>query len=163
MDDSDEKYETQSDGEFHCGPIVIYNLLKSMNKFVSIDELNKICRPNMIIGTSYKKMLCALNLISKKYNIVIYEDDMCIKKINRTLKSGGKIILLFHWKMSNGISGEHYTLIESIIDRKYKMLNYNTDTKSELIDIVELEKILIHYRCIYYTCPKIWHCYHKKL
>ena len=114
-DNPDDKYLTQSAEEFHCGPIAIYNLLKSMNKHISIDELQKLCKPNIAVGTSYKRMDYVLNIIKEKYNITIYEDDICTKKINKTLKSGGKVILLFYWELEGVTFGLHYSLIESMM------------------------------------------------
>ena len=128
---------------YHCGPFAIYNFLINNDKYMNLAKLIKICKTDPNNGTPIKYMNDALNIVNKECDINIKLIDVKIYNINNILKHSS-IILLYHWEIANDI-GEHYVLIEGMVDGKYKLINDSFDKNIEYITRNELKEMLLYY------------------
>jgi hypothetical protein len=149
-------YQKKDFYPYHCGPFAIYNMLIKHNSHCDIQDIIKLCDPEPIIGTLCEKMDNAIRQINKIFNIKIKKNVPNITQIDKVLEKDGSVIILFHWtdKIS---SGEHYAMIESNKNNKYKIINYSFGFETKYITIKELNTMLLyHKRNDLEEFPKIW-------
>ena len=175
---------------YQCGPFAIYNLLIKHQKYCGLSRLIRLCKATALNGTLCKNMDAALIKINKICDVNIQSIAPTFDTICDTIKQNGSVIVLFHWQDANAStdkdanastdkdtnastdkdanassSGEHYALIESLSNYKFKVINYSFVDEIKYITRRELKTILISHKNVEFNevYPKAWCCIMKTL
>lgn len=141
---------------YQCGPIVLYNSLVKLDKYMDLDKLIEMCNAHPITGTSFDKMNEVIKKVNRTMNINIkVEEPPTMINIMDTLKSDGLIILLYHWTRDYG-TGEHYVLIECMQNNKFKLINHTRASNISYVSYRKLKTMLQPYKRGDEEFPKIW-------
>ena len=152
---------------YQCGPFAIYNLLLKHQKYCGLSRLIRLCKATALNGTLCKNMDAALIKINKICDVNIQSIAPTFDTICDTIKQNGSVIVLFHWQDANAStdkdtnassSGEHYALIESLSNYKFKVINYSFVDEIKYITRRELKTILISHKNVEFNevYPKAW-------
>ncbi len=141
---------------YHCGPFALYNLLLNYKKYIGLDKLIKLCEPDPLTGTSNEQMDKTISYLNVRFDIFIKSVEPSISNIKSILKSGGKIIILFHWTHYFH-KGEHYSFIEEMVSPcEFRFVNYSFDESNKIVSLRELKNMLRGYNINGDKCPTIW-------
>lgn len=125
-------------------------------KHIGLNKLIKLCNPDPLSGTNNEQMDKTIEYLNRKFDINIKSIEANIFNFKTILKSGGKIIILFHWTQ-NFHKGEHYSMIEKMISPyEFKFVNYSFDEPEKIVSLRELKNMLRHYTINGDICPTIW-------
>ena len=163
---------------YQCGPFAIYNLLIKHQIYYNLTKIIKLCKATSRFGTLSQNMNTAIIKINKICDINIQAIVPTVTAICDTIKKEGSVILLFHWqdananastdkdananassdKDANATSGEHYVLIESLSNYKFKVINYSFNEEVKYITSRNLKTMLFHHKNEEFNevYPKAW-------
>jgi len=94
--------------------------------------------------------------VNRIANINIKLEEPNIYNIRNILRSEGSVILLYHWQKKYK-QGEHYILIESIDNHKYKIVNHSFQKNIHYITSRELRTMLLPFVRDNNEFPRMWH------
>lgn len=151
-------YQKQAYFPYQCGPFAIYNLLIKHHKYYDLTRLIKLCKATVLHGTLCKNMDMALTKINGICDIYIKSVEPTFTAICTTIKQNGSIILLFHWKDANSVEGDHYVMIESFENNKFKIINYSFDDEIKFVSSRILKTMLFSHKNEEFNevYPKAW-------
>lgn len=159
---------------YQCGPFAIYNLLLKHQKYCGLSRLIRLCKATALNGTLCKNMDAAIIKINKICDVNIQPIAPTMSAIGDAIKNNGSVIVLFHWqdanastdkdanastdKDTNASSGEHYTMIESFEDKKFKVINYSFNEEIKYVTRRGLKTMLISHKNEEFNevYPKVW-------
>ena len=159
---------------YQCGPFAIFNLLIKHQIYYNLTKIIKLCKATPKHGTLSQNMDATLLKINNICDINILPIVPTFTAICDTIKKKRAVILLFHWqdanastdkdanastdKDANASSGEHYVMIESFEDKKFKVINYSFMDEIKYITRRELKTMLISHKNVEFNeiYPKAW-------
>ena len=152
------RYQKLNHYAYQCGPFAIYNLLLKHKKYCKLTKIIKLCKANNLNGTICKNMNSAIIKINKICDINIQSITPTFDTICDIIKNKGSVIVLFHWQDATASSGEHYVLIESLSNYKFKVINYSFNEEIKYITSRNLKTMLLYHKNEEFNevYPKIW-------
>ena len=159
-------YQKYNHHPYQCGPYAIYNLLIRHARYYDLTKIIRLCKATPRYGTLCKTMDATLIKINQICDVDIKSIEPTYNSISDTVKKDGAVILLFHWqdafaatdKDAFATSGDHYAMIESFDNNKFKVINYSFDEEVKYISCSGLKTMMIRHKNEEFNevYPKAW-------